>query len=51
MLRKMGAEQRKQEVLLVEPQRKQEVRLLVPPNEIVEEMKCDLIGVVYGRGT
>ncbi|KAM7508132.1 hypothetical protein LguiA_018585 [Lonicera macranthoides] len=32
-------------------QQDQEVRMLIPPNEIIEEMQCDLRGVAYGRGT
>lgn len=32
-------------------QTKLEVRLVVPPNEIIEKMYCDMKGVAYGRGT
>lgn len=32
-------------------QNDQEIRLLVPPNEIIEEMYCNLRGVAYTRGT
>ncbi|KAM7463150.1 hypothetical protein LguiA_031271 [Lonicera macranthoides] len=28
-----------------------EVRMLIPPNEVVEEMACDMRGIAYGRGT
>lgn len=34
----------------LEEQSDQEVRLLVPPNQIVEEMICDMGRVAYGRG-
>ena len=32
-------------------QNETEVRMLIPPNEVAEELKCDLRGVAYGRGT
>lgn len=32
-------------------QEEQQVRMLIPLNEVVEELKCDLRGVAYGRGT
>ena len=32
-------------------QQEQQVRLLIPPNEVVEELMCDARGVAYGRGT
>lgn len=32
-------------------QKEQQVRMLIYPNEVVEEMFCDLRGVTYGRGT